>query len=70
MLPANWYGEKSEYAEHWTLTTFVLDGHHKIQAAAESGRVVRLVTFISREKSNVGGLDVDAVVDALAALGD
>jgi hypothetical protein len=54
-----------EYAEHWCLATYLLDGHHKIQAAAQSGRSVGLLTFISREASMATDEDIDAALLAI-----
>lgn len=33
--------------EHWCLAHYLLDGHHKVYAAAEAGRTVRLLAFVS-----------------------
>jgi hypothetical protein len=54
------------YAEHWCLATYLLDGHHKVQAAARSGRSLRVLTFVSREASIASDADVDAVLDVLS----
>ena len=35
------------YYTHWGLTHFLLDGHHKMQAAAETGRPLRLLSLLS-----------------------
>jgi hypothetical protein len=39
------------YYEHWGLAHFVLDGHHKLQAAAEAGRALQLLSLLSIENS-------------------
>jgi hypothetical protein len=36
-----------DYFAHWGLTHFLLDGHHKLQAAAESHRPLRLLSLLS-----------------------
>jgi hypothetical protein len=41
----------TDYYAHWGLTHFLLDGHHKVQAAAESERPLQLLTLISVEGS-------------------
>jgi hypothetical protein len=41
----------SDYFAHWGLTHFLLDGHHKLQAAAESGTAVRLLSLLSLDGS-------------------
>jgi hypothetical protein len=55
-----------EYAEHWCLATYLLDGHHKVEAAARSHRPVRLLTFVARDASVASEQDIDAVVQLLA----
>jgi hypothetical protein len=40
------------YYEHWTLVHFVLDGHHKLQAAADAGRALQLLSLLSIENSH------------------
>ena len=37
----------TDYYTHWGLTHFLLDGHHKMQAAAETGRPLRLLSLLS-----------------------
>ncbi|MEU4490148.1 hypothetical protein AB0H94_35650 [Streptomyces purpurascens] len=39
-LPADHYG-------HWGLTHFLLDGHHKLEAAATAGRPVQLLSLLA-----------------------
>lgn len=36
-----------DYYGHWCLTHFLLDGHHKMHAAADSGRPLRLLSLLS-----------------------
>ncbi len=41
----------SDWHEHWGLTHFLLDGHHKVHAAAAAERPVRLLSLLSVESS-------------------
>lgn len=41
----------SDYYEHWGLTHFLLDGHHKLEAAASAGRPLRLLSLLSLDAS-------------------
>jgi hypothetical protein len=41
----------TDYYRHWGLTHFLLDGHHKLQAAAETGRPLQLLSLLSLDKS-------------------
>ncbi len=37
----------ADYYRHWSLTHFLLDGHHKVEAAARSGVPVQLLTLLA-----------------------
>lgn len=43
--------QSEDYYEHWGLTHFLLDGHHKMQASAETGRPLRLLSLLSLDAS-------------------
>jgi hypothetical protein len=46
--PCDWVGEEPRGPlEHWCLTHYLLDGHHKLHAAHLSGRPLRLLTFVA-----------------------
>ena len=49
----------TDYYAHWGLTHFLLDGHHKLQAAAERGRPLQLLSLLSIDASlaTAGNLD-------------
>lgn len=40
-----------EFGTHWCLANYIIDGHHKLMAAAKSKKPIKLITFISREES-------------------
>lgn len=40
-------GLADDPAAHWGLTHFLLDGHHKLEAAATAGRPVRLLSLLT-----------------------
>ncbi|MFK0009146.1 hypothetical protein ACIQTZ_19080 [Paenarthrobacter sp. NPDC090520] len=54
----------SDYYVHWGLMHFLLDGHHKMQAAAESGRPLRLLSLLAVED----GLSSEDKVDQIVKL--
>lgn len=54
--PAVEHGQ--DYYDHWGLTHFLLDGHHKMQAAAQTGRPLRLLSLLSVESSLASSDDV------------
>jgi hypothetical protein len=41
----------TDYYQHWGLTHFLLDGHHKMHAAADTGRPLRLLSLLSIDGS-------------------
>lgn len=43
--------EGDDYYEHWVLSHFLLDGHHKVEAAAAAGRPLRLLSLIDERIS-------------------
>ena len=47
---------ESEIGTHWCLVHFLLDGHHKIYAAAQARRAITLLSFLAVDKG-VSGLD-------------
>jgi len=44
------FDSERDIDEHWCLAHYVLDGHHKLLAAAETSRSVRLLSFVSVSK--------------------
>lgn len=44
--PADSHG--GDYYAHWALTHLLLDGHHKMEAAAASGRPLQLLSLLGR----------------------
>ena len=66
--PANWVGEQTpDPREHWCLTHFLLDGHHKLNAAAEAGKPLRLLTFIATSLGVSRKEDVESAITLLSA---
>jgi hypothetical protein len=47
--PAVWQGER-EITEHWCLSHYVLDGHHKLYAAAQAGKPITMLSFLAADK--------------------
>ena len=62
--PADW-DEASAVAEHWCLAHYLLDGHHKVWAAAQAGRAITLISFLAVSR---GIASADDVQEALATL--
>lgn len=50
---------------HWCLAHYLLDGHHKVAAAARSGRPVRLLSFIATSHGISGDEHICAALDLL-----
>ncbi|WP_137994867.1 hypothetical protein [Streptomyces vilmorinianum] len=41
----------ADYYKHWGLTHFLLDGHHKLEAAATAGRPVQILSLLALGES-------------------
>ncbi|WP_346089450.1 hypothetical protein [Streptomyces erythrogriseus] len=46
--------QSTDEYEHWGLTHFLLDGHHKLEAAASAGRPVQLLSLLALDESLSG----------------
>lgn len=55
-----------DYYAHWAFTHFLLDGHHKIQAAAETGSQLRLLSLLSVDASLAGQESIDSLISVRA----
>jgi len=53
-----------DYYEHWVLSHFLLDGHHKIAAASAAGRPVRLLSLLDERISIASPEDIATAVKA------
>ncbi|MEZ5225776.1 MAG: hypothetical protein R2710_03620 [Acidimicrobiales bacterium] len=51
---------------HWGLAHFLLDGHHKIEAAAAAGSRLQILSLLSIEHSLADDAAVERIVDSLA----
>jgi hypothetical protein len=47
--PAVWEGNP-DFTEHWCLSHYLLDGHHKVYAASELGKPLSILSFLALEK--------------------
>ncbi len=59
MFPAD---RDCPHEEHMVLTNCLLDGHHRVQAAAELGVPVRVLSFVAPEASLAAEADIRTVV--------
>jgi hypothetical protein len=58
--------EGADYYTHWALTHFLLDGHHRMQAAAEAARPLQLLSMLSVDAS-LGSAEQVAQIPSLRA---
>lgn len=64
--PADWKGEEPpDPVEHWCLTHYLIDGHHKLNAASETGKALRLLSFISASLGVSEHKDIERAVELL-----
>jgi hypothetical protein len=50
--------EGKDYYQHWVLTHFLLDGHHKMEAAATARRPIRLLSLVDEQVSLANAEDL------------
>lgn len=62
--PADWEGEP-EINAHWCLSHYVLDGHHKLYAAAKTKKPITVLSFLA---ANQGVSTREQVSEAILAL--
>jgi hypothetical protein len=55
--------EGEDYYQHWVLSHFLLDGHHKIEAAARDRRPIRVLTLVDERVSIAAPEDLTAMVE-------
>lgn len=58
------FDEGTDRHVHWVLMHFLLDGHHKFEAAAAAGRPVRLLSLLDENMGLASPASVDTMVQA------
>lgn len=56
--------EGEDYYEHWVLTHFLLDGHHKVEAASATGGPVRLLSLLDERISIASPDEISVLINA------
>lgn len=62
--PAEWDGDPV-VTEHWCLAHYLLDGHHKVHAAAQQNVTLNLVSFLAIDESIASEEEIQSVLDSL-----
>ena len=62
--PAEWEGNP-EIQEHWCLAHYLLDGHHKMYAAAQFGKPISLLSCLAIDRGISGADEISKVVSVL-----
>jgi hypothetical protein len=62
--PADWEGNP-EIQEHWCLAHYLLDGHHKMAAAAALGQPISLLSFLAVKGGVSSFEEIDQLISAL-----
>ena len=58
--------EGGDYYAHWGLTHFLLDGHHKVEAAARAGAAIQLLSLVNLDDGVADRADVLRLPSVLA----
>ena len=66
--PADWDDDREpDPVEHWCLIHYLLDGHHKLHAASESGKPFRLLSFVALSQGVSTRAQIEEVVRVLSS---
>jgi hypothetical protein len=64
--PATWPQDPApSITEHWCLVHYLLDGHHKLFAAARTGKTIRLLSFVAHDHSLASADDIARLAQRL-----
>ncbi|MCC7527004.1 MAG: hypothetical protein IT342_00700 [Candidatus Melainabacteria bacterium] len=63
--PADW-DEGTKVTEHWCLAHYLMDGHHKVFAAAQEGSPMTLLSLLCLGECIASKEDIDKALEALA----
>jgi hypothetical protein len=58
--------DSSDYYQHWALIHFLLDGHHKMEAAAAAKRPLQLLALVAIDASLARESDIRRLTDIRA----
>lgn len=64
--PASW-DDDAPLTEHWCLAHYLLDGHHKVAAAAAAGRPIRTLSFLAVDEGVSSPADHQRLLRLLGA---
>ena len=64
--PTDWDGDIApDPLEHWCFTHYLIDGHHKLHAASETGRPLNILSFVALAQS---ACNADELKEAISFL--
>jgi hypothetical protein len=65
--PATWEDgiDEIEIKEHWSLTHYLLDGHHKVYAASNAGKPITMLSFLAVKQSLATEENIAKLLDIL-----
>lgn len=65
--PSDWPDDfQPEFKEHWCLTHYLIDGHHKMRAAANTRRGLMMVSFLAADRGISKPADIQRIPELLA----
>ncbi len=64
--PIQWEEDfKPEYKVHWCLAHYLIDGHHKVHAAFQTGRPLTLISFLNKRGGTASEDGITQVIKRL-----
>jgi hypothetical protein len=59
------YQEGTNHTQHWCLTHYIIDGHHKVFSAASENKPITILSFIASNESIADENDISSLLDFL-----
>ncbi|WP_404446397.1 hypothetical protein LG307_21370 [Sutcliffiella horikoshii] len=59
------YEEETKHIQHWCLTHYIIDGHHKVFSAATQNQPITLLSFLATKEGIADRNDLSSLLDNL-----
>lgn len=59
------YGDNTDHPEHWCLTHYVVDGHHKIFSASLLNKPITIISFLAKREGIASDKDIKELFRSL-----
>jgi hypothetical protein len=63
-----YYEEGANHTQHWCLSHYIIDGHHKVFSAASQNKPITLLSFLALKEGIADENDISSLLDILRTL--